>query len=384
MGSLLAVCLLALPALPPQEVDAGAKPLDELLLRYAASGWSGSVLVARDGEVLLAGGYGFADFQADRANEAGTLFELGSITKSFTAAAVVKLAQQGKLTLDDSIAVHLPGVPQHSREITLRQLLTHTSGIPRGNAKGRGEDLAGAVVDYLGSGPEAIPGKKFEYWNGGYALLAGVIERASGRSYTQYLEEELFAPAGMSDTGFTGDSDLDATRAALGSSRDGRDRTALEHPYQDYGYQYRGMGGIVTSVLDLAKWERALATHALLDEAHTRTLFEPAKDGYALGWKIGRAVNGSLRQAHGGAVRGFVSEFRRYPAENACVAVLCNRDDQNPQEIADNLECLLFDRQLATPPPKGELLSRAEAGVIAGSYVGAAGKLVVRAAPGVL
>lgn len=384
MGLLLHACLLAAAALPSQEADAAAKPFDELLLRYAGSGWSGSVLVARDGQVLLAGGYGFADFQADRANEAGTLFELGSITKSFTAVALVRLAQQGELALDDSIAVHLPGVPQHSRAITLRQLLAHTSGIPRNNADGSGEDLALAVVEYLGAGPQEKPGAKHEYWNGGYALLAGVIERASGRSYTQYLEEELFAPAGMSDTGFTGDGDLDATRAALGSAHDGRDRTALEHPYRDYGYQYRGMGGIVTTVLDLLKWERALATHVLLDEAHTRTLFEPVKDGYALGWRVGRAVNGAARQSHGGSVRGFVSEFRRYPAENACIAVLCNRDDQKPAEIADNLECLLFARPLATPPPKGVLLSRAEIGAIAGSYAGTAGKLVVRAAPGVL
>ncbi len=381
---MLALALLLLPALPLQQLDAAARPFDELLLRYAGSGWSGSALVVKDGAIVLAGGYGFADFQSDRSNDADTLFEIASITKAFTATAVVRLAQQGELTLDDSIALHLPGVPPHSRAITLRQLLAHTSGIPRANAKGTGDDLSLAVVDYLGSGPVGAPGARHEYWNGGYALLAGVIERASGRGYTQFLEEELFAPAAMADTGFTGDTDLDAARAALGHASDGNDRGALEHPYRSYGYQYRGMGGIVTSVLDLARFDRALAGDTLLDAQHRGELFAPVQDGYALGWKIGRALDGSVRQSHGGAVRGFVSEFRRYPEANACVAVLSNLDDRNPGEIADNLEGLLFGRALATPAPKGEPLNRAQAERIAGTYVCEAGRLVVRAAPGVL
>ncbi len=160
MSLVLRACLLALPVLALQEVDAVARPFDELLSRYAGSGWSGSVLVARGGRPLLAAGYGFADFEADRSNDADTLFEIASITKSFTATAVVRLAQEKKLGLDDSIAVHLPGVPEHSRKITLRQLLSHTSGIPSRNADGKGEDLSLAVVEYLGAGPQSKPGSK--------------------------------------------------------------------------------------------------------------------------------------------------------------------------------------------------------------------------------
>ena len=383
MGAALA-CLLALCASPLQEVDAAARPFDELLLRCAGAGWSGSVLVAKGGEALLAGGYGFADFQSNRPNDAHTLFEIASITKSFTATAVVRLAQQKKLGLDDSIAVLLPGVPQHSRAITLRQLLSHTSGIPRNNAGGTGDDLALAVSQYLGSGPQSKPGSKWEYWNGGYALLAGVIERASKRPYTQYLEEELFAPAGMRETGFTGDTDLDATHAAIGRASEGHDRSALEHPYRDYGYQYRGMGGIVTNVLDLLAWDRALAGHVLLDAAHEHELFTPVMNDYALGWRIERAADGGVRQAHGGSVRGFVSEFRRYPATDACIAVLCNSDDANPGEIADDLECLLAGRPLVSPPKRSEALTRAAADACAGTYASEAGRLIVRAAPGVL
>ncbi|MEO6708817.1 MAG: serine hydrolase domain-containing protein, partial [Planctomycetota bacterium] len=348
MRTSIAAGLLALLAAPLATSAPDRKAFDEALLHYATRGFSGSVVIARKGEVLLSGGYGFADFAANRPNDANTLFEIASMTKSFTATAVVKLAQQGALALDDSIADRLPGVPPHSSKITLRHLLSHTAGIPRSQAAGRGEDLGQAVATYLGTGPTSPPGSKYEYWNGGYALLAGVIERASGGSYTAYLERELFAPAGMSDSGFTGDTDLGTDRDAVGSSFKGEDRRALEHPYSSYGYQYRGMGGLVTSVADLLKWESALARGQLLDEAHTKELFEPIQDGYALGWRIGRAVNGHPRQWHGGSVRGFVSEFRRYPADGCCIAILCNRDDQNLGEIADNLECLLFGLPLAT------------------------------------
>ena len=380
--SVLLPLLLVLPALP--QAAPTPKAFDELLLRYAASGWSGAVLISDAGEPVLAGGYGFADFQSDRANDEHTLFEIASITKSFTAVAIVELAQQKKLGLDDPIHVHLPAVPKHSREITLRQLLAHTSGIPRGNTGGRGDDLALAVVDYLGTGPAVRPGARFEYWNGGYALLAGVIEQASRRPYTQFLEEELFAPAGMSETCFTGDMEVDVTRAARGATRDGYERSALLPPYGSYGYQYRGMGGIVTSVSDLLRWDRALASHAILDEDHTRELFEPVMSGYALGWYVAQAPGGGARQSHGGSVRGFVSEFRRYPERDACIAVLSNVENARPSEIAENLECLLYGRAPAVPPPRVEALSAAEAASLAGSYACEAGRLVVRSAPGVL
>jgi CubicO group peptidase (beta-lactamase class C family) len=384
MGLLLAIGLVALSSSGITQTKDRRTALDQLMLAYASDGWSGAVLVSEGGVPLLAKGYGFADFQADRANDADTLFEIASITKSFTATAVVKLAQEKRLLLDDSIAVYLPGVPASSSQITVRQLLSHTSGISAHNVAGRGDDLAQALIAYLGGGPEAKPGSRFEYWNGGYALLAGVIERASGRAYTQYLEEELFAPAGMKSTGFTGDAELDAQRAALGFASKGLARTALEHPYGSYGYQYRGMGGIVTSVHDLFAFDRALAGAALLDAKHEAELFTPVANGYALGWYVGRTFDGSPRQSHGGLVRGFVSELRRLPEHDAFVAVLCNRDDAKPWEVADDLECVLLGRALPHPPPAVTLLASDEAHACAGDYVAAAGRLTVRAAEGAL
>lgn len=382
MGTLAPLALALTFTVPTQESDDTARSVDELLLRYAANGWSGAALVARGGEALIAKGYGFADFDGERVNTERTLFEIASITKSFTAAAILKLEEQGQLSLDDPIAVHLPGVPPHSRKITIHQLLSHTSGVPGQNASGRGEDLAKVVVDYLGSGPRDKPGSKWEYWNGGYALLAGIVEQASGEPYTRFCEEQLFAPAGMSETGFTGDQDLEASRAAIGRSSQGAPRSALEHPYGAYGYQYRGMGGIVTHVLDLLKWDRALAGTAVLGEASKTKLFAPVANGYACGWFVDRAANGGGRLSHGGSVRGFTADFRRFPAQDACIAVLSNTDDAHSREIAENLECLLFGRPLAHPAPKTAPLAWDEAQAFAGIYAGEAGRLVVRAAAG--
>lgn len=373
---MLALCLALLP-------QASATDFDVLLRRHAAQGWSGSVLVARAGEPVFIGGYGFADIEAGRANDGDTLFEVASLTKSFTAVAVMRLAQQKKLAIDDALAVHVSGVPAHSRAITLRHLLSHTSGIPRMNSRGTGEELTHAMLAYLGEGPEHDPGARFEYWNGGYALLAGVIEHASGVGYTEFLESELFTPAGMGASGFTGDANLAAQHIAVGHAHEGRDRRADEHPYGAYDFRYKGMGGLVTSARELFAFDRALAAGLLLDSKHTKELLTPVRDDYALGWWIGHAADGSPRWSHGGSVRGFTCEFRRFPELDGCIAVLCNTDDVKPWELADGLEELLLGRGRSAKSEPGVLPPEEEA-ACAGTYACSEGRIVVRAAPGVL
>jgi len=361
-----------------------ASECDALLARYARAGWSGAALVARDGKPLLARGYGKADLDGLRANDESTLFEIASLSKQFTAAAILKLEQQGKLSLDDPIDARLPGVPAHSKKITIQQLLTHTSGVPRENTAGSGEDLEAALKAYLADGPKEKPGARFAYWNGGYALLAGIVERASGESFTAYCERELFAPAGMQDTGFTGDADLSRERAAIGRTTAGAPRSALEHPYRSFGYQYRGMGGVVTTVGDLFRWDRALAGDGVLGEKARKRLFTVAKEDYACGWYVTRADSGSERQSHGGSVRGFACDFRRFPAAGACIAVLSNTDDVRAWEMGLNLECLLFGRPLRHPVPESVTLSAEQLAAFAGNFATKGGKLVVRVDDGVL
>ncbi len=352
---------------PAQSPTSRADALDQYLRACTRFGFAGSVLVVRGGETLLAKGYGVADPATERPNSPDTLFEIASATKQFTAAAILKLAEQERLTLDDRISQHLPGVPKSCDAITIRHLLTHTSGIPRSNARGRGDDLAAATSAFLEGGPKAKPGETFAYWNGGYALLAGIVERASGETFTAFCETQLFAPAGMTDTGFTGDADLDRTRAAVGIAGAGEPRSALDHPYGSYGYQYKGMGGAVTTVLDLRKWDIALRSDLVLSARSREALFTPAREGYALGWMV--SSSRPRTASHGGAVRGFLTEFARELDRDGCTVVLCNRDDLPLRWLVRGIDAIVAGTPHEMPPPPVPVaLSEAELAGIAGTY----------------
>lgn len=376
-------------ALLPSALLVGAFPqdpladaLDEWLRAHAAAGWSGSVVVARDGRPLLERGYGFADFDADRANDEHTLFDAGPIAETVTAAALGTLAEAHRLDLDDALAVHLPGVPPHSRAITLRQLLTHRSGISS-RSTSASDDPGQALLELLGPGPGRTSDTE-DPWEGGYALLADVVERVTDRPFEAYVDQVLFEPAGMSASGFAGTAGLDPSRAALGQASNGAARTALEPRDGAVRHASRGAIGLVTSAHELYLWDRVLASPLLLDEHHLRQLFPEGPTSHAPGWRIERAADGGTRFRQGGRERGFASELRRLPEASACIAVLSNRDDFDPRAIADGLESLLLDRPLARPAPKGVQLPQEDLVACAGTYVGPQGRLVVRAAPGAL
>ena len=316
-----------------------------------ATGFSGTVLAARNGKVVAAVGVGSSDLAGKSRITPGTLFEIASATKQFTAAAVMRLVQEGRLGLDDSIAKHLPGVPDDCRAITVRHLLQHTSGIPGKNSRGSGEDLGKVLPLFLRGGPRHPPGTHWEYWNQGYALLSEIIARASGEPYTDFCQRALFTPSGMRVTRFTGDAASKGAAIAVGRSARGKPRPALEHPYGNYGFQYRGMGGAVTSVWDLWRWDRALRGDAVLGKSAKSELFKPGLRDYALGWFVKKTKQGRLVQFHGGSVRGFVCRIRRYPEQDACLFVLSNRDDIPVGKVANTLEGILF----GDPSTSGEL-----------------------------
>jgi CubicO group peptidase (beta-lactamase class C family) len=331
-----------------------------------SAGFSGAVLTAKQGKVVAACGVGSADLKGRQRVTPGTLFEIASATKQFTGAAVVLLVDRGKLELDDPIADHLPGVPEDCRAITVRHLLQHTSGIPGTNSAGRGDRVEQVLPSFLKGGPRHPPGTHWEYWNQGYALLSEIIARAAGQDYVTFCKRNLFAPAGMKATCFTGDKPPRGAKVAVGRSARGQPRSALDHPYGSYGFQYRGMGGAVTSVWDLWRWDRALHGAEVLSADAKAALFRPGLKGYALGWYVKKGRDGRLVQSHGGSVRGFVCEIRRYPVEDGCLFVLSNRDDAPLRRVADGVEELLFGGDpkpmKAPPPPLTEELAKAIAG----------------------
>lgn len=339
---------------PSTEVVVGPKgeKIKTLVVNASESlGFSGTVLVADKGKVITACGVGFADLENRQPLESTTLFEIASASKPFTAVAVCKLVESGKLKLDDSISDHLPGVPESCKAITVRHLLQHTSGIPGTNSQGRGDDLAAVLPLFLKGGPTSKPGTHWEYWNQGYALLTEIIARASGKSFVEFCRSEIFAAAKMKSTCFTGDRKPKAATVAVGRSKTGAPRSAFEHPYGSFGFEYRGMGGVVTNLPDLWKFDRALRRNRLLSAENQEVMFTPGLEDYALGWRVGNR-DGHAYQSHSGSVRGFLSDLRRYPDDNASIFLLCNDDASTTYPIMKSLERLLFDNPKFAMIPK--------------------------------
>lgn len=366
------------PSAPAEEFSAR---LGDIVERFGKEGFTGAVLVSRNGVSNVVCVQGSADLEGTRAIDPETLFEIASLTKQFTGAAIMRLVQDGKLALDDPISKHLPGIPESCKAITVEHLLRHTSGIPGTNSAGGGEDLAAVLPTFLAGGPRHEPGTHWEYWNQGYALLSEVIARASGMSYVDYCRKALFEPAGMTTARFTGDEPPEGALVAVGRSARGAPRGALEHPYGAYGFQYRGMGGAVCSVQDLWKWDRALAGDVVLDEASRAELFRPGLNDSALGWIVKKDEKGRVCQMHGGAVRGFTCDMRRYPDVEGVIIVLSNSDASPLRQMMPALE-----RAMRGEPPGPEEsmtpLPPAIAAALTGSYQSDKGRVLSIATAG--
>ncbi|MHC5114429.1 MAG: serine hydrolase domain-containing protein [Planctomycetota bacterium] len=359
-------------AMPAAGVVRGelGRELHELLSGCADWGFSGSVLVVRDDEVVLREGYGLADRAPATPNTADTLFEIASVTKHFTAVAVLKLEEAGRLSTADPIAKWLPAVPAEHAGVTIDHLLGHSSGFPRMGPTGAGADTEVALRDYLAGGRVRAPGAGFEYWNGGYALLAMIIERASGQTYQAYCHEQLFAPAGMKSTGFCGET-FDDRRLSHGY-QDGFDvGPASSH---SYGWEYRGMGGIVTSVADLERWDRALRAGRVLKA--TAKMQTPGDTGYGGGGWVERSDRDTTVITHVGNVRGYECTLWRYPDERCLISVLCNTS-HHAVMMSMHLNQRLFDLPGLLPPaPRRAEIDDAQAEALCGTYRAEDGSVV--------
>jgi CubicO group peptidase (beta-lactamase class C family) len=326
------------------EGELGRK-LDSVVQRTTGGGYWGAVLVARDGKPVLAKGYGYADY-AGRPNTPQTLFEIASTSKQVTAAAILRLVEKGKLRLDDPLAKHLPDVPDDKKAITIRQLLNHTSGMsPRiGVPYDSPIDRATHARQMLAKPLDSPPGTKFEYCNAAYAILAGLVEVASGESFEAFCKKELFARAGLEDTGFVGDPDLDRSRAAARLDGGRPDASAIDW---HWGWGYRGMGGVVTTVDDMLAWDRALRKTKVLRRKSVKELYTPAMSGYALGWRVLPTGRGTTKVQHSGGVAGFVCQYIRY-LEDDVVIVLLSNGKTNLHDVAKKIEETLFPRPAVT------------------------------------
>lgn len=343
-------------ALLPSQAQAGAVPTDSQLAEYAdqilaknyPSGEPGaSALVVRDGKVVLRKGYGLANVELGVPNSPESVFELGSVTKQFTGAAILLLAEQGKVKLDDEITKYLPDFPTHGQKITLEALLTHTAGIPNYTDMAEWiprvrEDmpLDTLIALFKGKPLDFNPGTKWSYSNSGYILLGAVIEKASGKSYERFVEDEIFQKIGMKSSRYGSPTEVIPNRAYGYDKGDEGYRNAqylsMTQPY--------AAGSLMSTVDDLALWDRALSEETLLRRASLDRFFVPAKlasgmnTHYALGWGVGE-IGGKQVQAHGGGIFGFVTMVVRVPSEKLFVAVLSNNPGaaQAPEGLARSI-----------------------------------------------
>jgi len=308
--------------------DLGQK-IDHYLQKAEANGYVGSVLVARGEKIILAKGYGLADRENKVKQTAETVFSIGSITKQFTGAAILKLEMMGKLKVTDPISRYFRDVPADKKEITLHHLLTHTAGFE--GALGDDYDAIGRE-DYiklaLGSKLLFKPGERYEYSNVGFSLLGIIVELVSSKNYEDFLYEALFKPAGMERTGYVRPG-FAKSGLAVGYRGGERWGTALDRPWrrEGPGWHLRANGGILSTIGDMHRWYLALKDNTILSASAKQKYFAPHvkeyEDGnsyYGYGWVTQKTERGANLIWHNGG-NGIYNAFMGFEPENDLVII---------------------------------------------------------------
>lgn len=326
---LRAIAILALLIAQAARADA----LDRYIETHLKEGHVPGVALAvvHDGRVVKMRGYGLADVERSVRVTAETVFEIGSITKQFTATAILMLVEQGRLGLDDTVGKYVTDVPETWRAITIRQLLTHTSGIPdyeeiMGYAGYRNPMTPAQIISLAAGKPlDFEPGTKWNYSNTGYYLLTLILEKVSGEPYARYLHDHIFVPAGMIHTRTSEPVDVIPHRAAGYEYKNGR----LENRDPMQPSAAGGAGTIVSTVGDLAKWDAVLNRRSMLRADSYASMWadvvlpDGRSSGYGFGWFVSPVLK-HRSQRHGGGTAGFTSDIWRLPDDHLTVIVLGN------------------------------------------------------------
>ena len=333
--------------------DATAARIRAYLAPFVSTGnLTGAVLVARKDEILFEQAFGMADYEWQIPNSPKTRFQIASISKVFTAAAILQLQEQGRLQVSDSIERYVPNFPQGDR-ITLHNLLTHTSGIPDINGLEDYDTFARSphtleqiVAKFAGLPLEFQPGSKAEYSNSNYNLLAMIIEKVSGESYGDYLSKHIFAPCGLRDTGHYGDSARIIPSAASGYKP--FEVTGYEKaPYVDWSNKI-GSGSLYSTVGDLFRFDRALNSGKVL-KASTRKQYYVEGEENTYGWYF-RNRAGHRAMSGKGRGPGFTAELDDFPDDDLTIVVLSNSSSSVIQDpIAAGIAAIVFGSDLPQP-----------------------------------
>jgi CubicO group peptidase (beta-lactamase class C family) len=337
--------------------QSGGGKIDALLQKYFEyDQFTGSVLVADEGKIILEKGYGFANQEWEIHNAPDTKFRLGSITKQFTSMLIMQQVEKRNIRLDAPVASYLPDYPKPQGEkITIRHLLTHTSGIPNytGIIDTRTDrkrySLEELIGTFSGKPLEFEPGTRWKYSNSGYVLLGAVLEKVTRTPYERLLQSNILQPLGMKNTGYDHTGEILPKRAA-GYERVGH---MVNAEFIDMSVPFSA-GALYSTVEDLFIWDRALYTDRLLSDSLRKVYFTPVLNNYAFGWVVRKEPAGTSSDSvqevlHGGGINGFNTIIVRIPARQQLIVLLNNTGNAPLEEIARSIAGILYDKPYAGP-----------------------------------
>lgn len=368
LSLVLTAALAAAPAPPPPAASVPHAISDAQIRarvgthldRLAALGYTGAVLVLRDGRPVVERAWGFADRDKGIRADTRSTWNLGSITKQFTAAAILKLEEQGKLRTTDPITRWFPEAEGPKRAITIHQLLTHTAGFESDYTPGdyvpdtRAEYMARMLAAPL----QSPPGTEHSYANSGYSMLAAIVEMITGKEYEAALGDLVLGPAGMTETGYLRPGWAPG-RISHGY-QDGRDWGTIVDRLKVPGAPFwalRGNGGLQTTLADMTRWERALTSNAVLTASSRRKFMtghvsegEQGDSKYAYGWAVHPSERGTRVVEHNGGNGIYVAEFRRFVDEGITLFVTSSVAEISASPVVDAVESLVFGGAVELPP----------------------------------
>ena len=343
--------LESLPPSPTLATEGLASKIDKVLNSLTErEAFTGAVLVARNGEVLLSQGYGLADLDKNLPNTPQTKYRLGSITKQFTAMAILMLQAQDKLNVQDPICRYISECPTMWQDVTIHHLLTHTSGIPNLTdfrdyqaTKATPSPPEQTIARFKDKPLDFPPGEQWRYSNSGYIVLGYIIEQASGQPYEMFLQQYIFEPLEIKNTGY------DHNDGSLAIGYTGTHGLWREADYIDMTIPYAA-GALYSTVEDLYRWDQALYTEQLVSKDLVDLMFTPHAKmpisdlSYGYGWAVGKMNNHQV-VGHGGGIEGFATEIRRYIDDKVTIIVLSNRDTTGVGSTADLIAQAVFEEQ---------------------------------------
>ncbi len=358
--------------------DIGIK-LDTYLSRAEASGYSGVVLVAKGGRIVLQKGYGFSDRDRGILFTASTRFPLSSIDKTFTAAAILKLEQQGKLKTTDSIAAYFDRVPEDKKGITIHHLLTHSAGLP--SYSGKDEELIARdtlVERMMDVKLKSEPGAKFSYSNPSFGLLAVIVEKVSGQPFETFMKKQLFEPAGMKQTSYE-ITDRDRAMLPCGYSSWHNECKPVDSvprlPDGGRTWNLRGNAGQWATALDLYRWHLALKNEAILSAESKRKAVasyiktsNSGSNSYGYGWFITTTPRGTRLIHHSGGDQTVAANFRRFADEDVVIIEFTNNAWGAYRRVRDEISRIAFGGEPSNLPAPRVKLTRSSLQNLAGTY----------------